>query len=224
MLFRSGLYTALDFYHADPFMIENSLGKIGIDLQKEIQGEPVYAIITDPGPPKSISRCRSFRGTSDATFLYSQVMTHLQRCSSKLRRHGLECARIGIWVRGADYKSGASAERSIGRHISEEILLLPFVKEAFEEIIPSVRRDAASHFAKASRDKCYAPTTRTMVYTQAGLILSDFRHKGNRQISLFEEPDSLKDIAALQTALDELRKKYGTESVRYGGAVLHRNI
>ena len=218
---KIGFLTAFDFAHADSFIIERVLGKTGLELQKELRGEAVYAVITDPPPPRSISRCRSFHATSDANFLYSQVMTHLQRCSTKLRRNELECARVGIWVRGADYKSRASAERAIGRHVAEEALLLPFVKAAFEEIIPRIGRGPSTSSGQAPR---YAPTTRKMLCTQAGFVLSDFCPKGDRQISLFEEPDSLKDIAALQMALDELRKKYGTESVRYGSAVLHRGV
>jgi len=216
-----GFLTAFDFAHADSFIIERVLGKTGLELQKELCGEAVYAVITDPPPPKSISRCRSFRATGDTTFLYAQVMTHLQRCSAKLRRNELECARVGIWVRGADYKNGASAERSMGRHVAEEALLLPFVKEAFEEMLRHAERSAEHPIRmRSTQSKHVAP----FPCTQVGLVLSDFRPKGHRQISLFEEPDSLKDIAALQMALDELRKKYGTESVRYGSAVLHRGV
>src|SRR3989344_1940765 len=200
---KLGFLTAFDFAHADPLIIEKVLGKTGLELPRENRGEAIYKVITNPTPPKSISRCRSFRGTNDRNFLYSQVMTHLQRCSSKLRRHELECARIGIWFRGADYKSGASAERSIGRYVAEESLLMPSVREMFEELIRT-------------------PTRTRTPYTQAGLVLSDFRPKGARQISLFEEPGSHQEILALQTALDDLRKKYGTESVRYGGAVANR--
>ena len=218
---KIGFLTAFDFAHADSFIIERVLGKTGLELQKELRGEAVYAVITDPPPPKSISRCRSFRATGDTTFLYAQVMTHLQRCSAKLRRNELECARVGIWVRGADYKNGASAERSMGRHVAEEALLLPFVKEAFEEMLRHAERSAEHPIRmRSTQSKHVAP----FPCTQVGLVLSDFRPKGHRQISLFEEPDSLKDIAALQMALDELRKKYGTESVRYGSAVLHRGV
>ena len=201
---EGGYRTALDFAHAKTEHIREILGKIGVELQKEIRGEPVYAVITDPLPPKSISRCRSFRATNDINFLSSQVMTHLQRCSTKLRRHGLECARIGVWVRGADYRSGISAERVIGRYVAEELFLMPFAREMFEEIIQ----------ARA--------LTQTR-FTQTGLILSDFRPNGCRQISLFEEPESLEETIALQSALDSLRKRYGTESVRYGGAVSLRS-
>ncbi|HLD07538.1 MAG TPA: DNA polymerase IV [Candidatus Peribacterales bacterium] len=211
---KLGFLTAFDFAHADPLIIEKVLGKTGLELQREIRGEAIYKVITNPPPPKSISRCRSFRGTNDRNFLYSQVMTHLQRCSSKLRRHELECARIGIWFRGADYKSGASAERSIGRYVAEESLLMPSVREMFEEVIQTQAR--LPLVALRSRAKWGAPTR----FTQAGLVLSDFRPKGSRQISLFEEPESHEEIAALQISVDLLRKKYGTESVRFGGSIL----
>lgn len=206
---KHGFLTASDFAHADPFIIERVLGKTGLELRREIRGEPVYRVITDPPPPKSISRCRSFRATSDTNFLYSQIMTHLQRCSGKLRHHTLECAHIGVWVRGADYKSGAFAERAIGRYVAEEALLLPYVKEAFEELW----RDPLGRARRSETDA---------TVTQAGLVLSDFRPKGDRQISLFEKSESLSEIASLQAALDELRKKYGTESVQFGGTKLYR--
>ena len=128
-----GFETAADVANAPPSQIKAYLGKTGVELQTELNGIPVYPIITEPDPPKSISRCRSFRGTSDRNFLWAHIITHLQKCSTKLRRNTQECAGLGVWLRSG-YEKKFYAERKFGRYISEEMLLLPFAREAFEEI------------------------------------------------------------------------------------------
>jgi nucleotidyltransferase/DNA polymerase involved in DNA repair len=215
-----GYHTAFDFARADRWIVEKTLGKIGLELQLEIRGIPVYKVVVEPDPPKSISRCRSFKRTNDTDFLYAQLVMHLQRCSTKLRRHGFECDRLGIWLYKVQsdeklkpigfehsYRSRRMyAERTFGRHLAEETLLIPFVKNIFEELIhpPLILSSSQSSHP---------------MYMQTGLILSDFRKHGGRQISLFEEQKRHQRIGSLQSALDRLRKQYGNESVRYGPTI-----
>jgi nucleotidyltransferase/DNA polymerase involved in DNA repair len=217
---KRGYHTALHFAQADPMIVQKTLGKIGLELQQEVRGIPVYAVVTESDPPKSISRCRSFKRTDDKDFLYAQLVMHLQKCSTKLRRYGFECGRIGVWLYGVgtaetlkpigfehSYRSRrVCAERIIGRHVSEEALLLPFMRNAFEEIV-------ACH-AERSRS-----ATRSPLFMQTGLILHDFRPKGGRQIALFEDMKQHERMGAVQQALDGLRKRYGGESVRFGPAL-----
>jgi len=189
-----GFATAADLANTPQADIKRLLGKIGIELQAELQGIPVYEIVTEPNPPKSISRCRSFLPNADPNFLYAQIATHLQRCSSKLRRYEMECGGLSVWLRTLEGRYLAS-EKKFGRCICEEALLLPYAKEAFGEILRA----------------------RTPKFTQAGIALFDLRKKGPRQVSLFEKPN-LEHITAIQHALDEIRKRFGQESVQYGGA------
>lgn len=207
-----GYHTAFQFAKADRMIVQKILGKTGLDLQAEIQGIPIYHVVTEPDPPKSISRCRSFKRTDNKNFLYAQLTTHLQRCSAKLRMHGFECGRIGIWLYKAEsilseplgfQNSSMSrrvyAERIIGRYVCEEALLLPCMKDAFDEAMGT-------------------PASGAKLFMQTGLVLHDFHPQGSRQISLFENMQNHKRIAEVQKAIDRLRKCYGNESVQYGGA------
>lgn len=233
-----GTQTAWDFASLPASAPVLTASSVLRDLWDEVNGRKVYEIITDPPPPKSISRCRSFRPTNDVVFLYSRIVTHLAHCSTKLRAHRMECARLRVWLRTTDGRM-LGAERKLDRHISEEALLLPCVREALEEALRRTEepRTWCPHEHDTSRQpsglpqhdvqvrsvsKCTAakrPREGALRFTQSGLVLSDFHPAGPRQISLFEPVDQWGRTAKLQAVVDALRRRFGKEGVVYGGVL-----
>jgi hypothetical protein len=78
----------------------NAIPGIGPRLSSRLSAyrSSLTAHRTEPDPPKSISRCRSFLPSRDNNFLFSQLLTHLSYCVCKLRREELECSRVSVWL------------------------------------------------------------------------------------------------------------------------------
>ncbi|PIQ76774.1 hypothetical protein COU78_04245 [Candidatus Peregrinibacteria bacterium CG10_big_fil_rev_8_21_14_0_10_49_24] len=191
--------TAWDIANADTETIRRLFGKPGNDMQQELLGHRTEEVETVHAPPKSISRCRSFRATTDERFIVSSVMDHLSYTVLKMRRHQLTCNEVSVWLRNSEYHHD-------GRHVK-----LPQFMDTEEQILPYVRQCFAH---------LYAATPRC---TQTGLALCGLRPKGALQYSLFEDAVRTGGAEQIQEKLDELHERYGRESVTRGSAMPRKN-
>ncbi|MCK5017678.1 MAG: hypothetical protein KAS32_11495 [Candidatus Peribacteraceae bacterium] len=188
--------TAWDIANADCEKIQKLFGKPGLEMQRELMGEYVNPIEHEKRPPKSISRCRSFRVTGNKDDLFAYVLTHLTRTLLKMRLQNLSCTKVSVWLRGDDYKNFKCAELSLPQIMATEEEILPYVKACFTK-----------SFQKGSS------------YTQVGLGLLDLRPKALPQYSLFANPLQLEGCEKIQKALDSVHEKYGRDAVMRGGAM-----
>jgi DNA polymerase IV len=192
--------TAWDFAVADQGIVQQLFGKGGVELQQELLGEQIYGIATEDAPQKSISRCRSFKGTSDKQHIWAQVMQHISYSVLKMRTQGSAARGITLWVRDNHYHHDG-LQLKLPQAMDTEEDITPYVKKAFDRLI-----------GKGS------PTC-----TQVGFGLWNLAPKGASQFSLFESPAHALEDEHLQSSMDKLRKKYGREVVIRGSALpVHR--
>ena len=159
-------------------------------------GTSVYHLVTDPAPPKSVSRARSFIPESNRAVLWAHALRHLEYLVLKMRRHELACSGISLGLRNKDYRGFAGTGRSLPVPCDTESALQAVLEECFAEI--------------------YRPGT---AYTQVHAALWHLTPKGAEQISLFAEPDQLETEQALQESLDKLHEKFGRNSITKGSAM-----
>lgn len=187
--------TAWDIAAADKEEIARLFGKPGRDMQLELLGHRVSEVKEDRSPPKSVSRCRSFRATGDGTFLFSSILDHLSYTVLKMRRHGLTCGEMSLWLRDGVYNHEGRIVR-LPQPMDTEEQMLPYMRQCFRQLHAEVPR-------------C----------TQTGLALSGLRAKGALQYSLFEDAARAKEGDCIQEKLDELHGRFGRSSVLRASAL-----
>lgn len=187
--------TAWDIATADAAAIIRLFGRPGRDLQRELLGEALEGVVTDPAPPKSVSRARSFHSLRDRDLLWAHLLQHLQYVTLKMRRHDLACRGLSVWLRDDRY-AHASQHASLPQIADTEECLVPYVRRCFNALFSTGR-----------------------AYTQVGLALWRLEPHGAVQTSLFEDPQDIGKQDALQQTLDGIREKFGRKSIHRGAAL-----
>jgi len=189
--------TAWDIANADKDTIVHLFGRPGLEMQAELLGEQIFAVMEDTRPPQSISRCRSFRKTKDKDLIFGFLMHHISYCVLKMRRKSLMCTDVSVWLRNDDY-NGNGKHSKLPQPLDTEMQLLPYVRNCFDRLYES-----------------------DVFCTQVGLALYGLRPKGAKQYSLFDSPKEIENSERVQTALDALHERYGKEVVVRGAATLN---
>lgn len=190
-----GWKTAWDFANGDPETAIRLFGRPGRDLQLELLGTALSPVQENTAPPKSVSRCRSFRPTTARGTVFAHMLAHLTRTVLRMRAHGLACRSIGLWLRDAEYE----------HHATQRRLAQP--TETEEQLMPALQ----ACFAELWRDR--------RCCTQAGLVLSELLPAAAQQYSLLEDPSVMEEARSIQGSLDRLRDRYGRDAVVRGSAM-----
>jgi len=191
--------TAWDIATADKNDIIRVCGRPGLEMQRELLGEPVAAVSTTITLPKSISRCRSFKTTNDAGIGKAHLLKHLEYCTLKMRRHGLGCSEVSLWVRSPEF-----AYKSTHRKLGCVCIT-----------VDQIAGPALSAFSSLAR---YGQR-----FNQIGLALSGLKDASTRQQSLFEDPKKARASENLQSAMDTLHNRFGRDSITRGTALAVRS-
>ena len=190
-----GWKTAWDIATADSSKIQKLFGRPGLAMQRELLGECVEPIAVGSTPPKSISRTRSFRPAKDREIVYAHLLHHLTYVMLKMRREGLACKAISVWIRSGAYTFDQK-EYKLPQPMDTEEQVLPYVHRCFEKLYE------------------YGSS-----YTQVGLGLYGLNPKGGTQYSLFENPKRTQQAEGIQKAMDELHGRFGREALKRGSAM-----
>lgn len=192
---KHGWNTAWDFAHAPKDTVVHLFGRPGGELQQELLGKVMYPLEVNERPPKSISRCRSFRRTGNEMAVYGQLQEHMTVTVMRMRKEGLAARNISVWVRDQEYKH-AGAECRLPRPMDTEEELLPYARRAFHQT-----------WKKGG------------ITTQVGLVLSNLSPAGGNQYSLFEDPRKAHQRKDIQEALDDIHERFGRDAVVRGPVV-----
>jgi len=190
-----GWNTAWDIANADKEKIQQLFGRPGLDMQRELLGEALTKVETENAPPKSISRTRSFAPVKNRDMVYAHLLHHLTYTMLKMRREGLACTSVSVWLRNGEYT------------FDQKLYKLPCPTDTEEQVLPYMHRCFEKLFEYGT------------AYTQVGLGLYGLNPKGGTQYSLFESIKKLDEAEDIQKALDILHKRYGREALKRGSAM-----
>lgn len=190
-----GWTTAWDIATANQQTILKLFGRPGIWMQQELLGECIEPVEVERAPPKSISRTRSFPSTKDREMVYAHLLHHLTYTMLKLRREGLACKAISVWLRGETYTFDQK-ESKLPQPVDTEEQMLPYVHRCFERL-----------YEEGSN------------YTQVGLGLYNLNPKGGTQYNLFEDPKNAEEAEDMQEAMDDVHNVHGREALKRGSAM-----
>lgn len=190
-----GWKTAWDIAYADAATIQKLFGRPGLWMQRELLGECLEPVEVESAPPKSISRTRSFPSTKDRSVVYAHLLHHLTYTMLKLRRAGLRCSAVSVWLRSSEYTFDQK-ESKIPQPTDTEERVLPYVHRCFEKLY--------EHGA---------------AYTQVGLGLYNLNPTGGTQYSLFEDNKKIDTAEHMQDAMDSVHNTFGREALKRGAAM-----
>ena len=184
-----GLRTAWDIAQAKAQEIIPICGKPGLHMQRELLGERVEGFVTEAIPPKSISRCRTFKATENREIAKAHALKHLEYCVLKMRRWNMGAMEVSVWLRTPDF-AYKSAHRKLGK-----------LAVTCDDI------------AGAALSALGSLTWHGQRFNQIGLALSGLRNADIRQQSLFDDSERVIGMEKLQAAMDSLHSKFGRDSI-----------
>ena len=190
-----GFVTAWDLTQANDALLIRLCGQPGIEMKRELLGEKLFAVRENVRPPQSISRCRTFRATTDANLLKAHLLKHLEYCTMKMRRQGLACNGISVHLRTTDY-AYSGTNRRFEKPCSTVSQMMPIVLSALEEVTGEKKR-----------------------WNQVGLALHGLLPAGDIQQSIFEDLALSIAEERLQAALDNIQTRFGRDSVTRAAAL-----
>jgi len=198
LLNKYGIKAVLDYIDRPVQFAEKALGKIGVELWRELRGESVYKV-SDEKKEKylSISKTKTFVPASrDRDTVKARLMRNLESACIKLRRHKLSARTITVYLRQQDF-SGRGMEANLNRHSQATLDFVPIAAGIFERLFSS--------------DKYYRAT---------GVILSDITDQGIDRHDLFDDPVRIEKLADISSAMDRINSAYGKHTVHIAAAGL----
>lgn len=190
----AGFVTAWDLTQANDDLLIRLFGKQGIEMKRELLGECLFPVREDTRLPQSISRCRTFRATTDMNLLKAHLLKHLEYCTMKMRRQHLVCRGISVHLRDAEYVYEGT-QRTFDQPSRTVSQMMPEVLSALSEL---------NHRKRVN---------------QVGLALHGLIPAGDIQQSIFEDVSGSISDERLQTALDDIQTRFGRDSVTRGAAL-----
>jgi DNA polymerase V len=199
VLSKHKVYTIKDLLVQDPMFIKKNLGIAGERICMELCGVRAYELEEgDDEVQGSYMSTRSFGApVHDKQVLLSSLSYHVTHVAKKLRRDGCVAGRITVLVRGSRYGAFSHREGSKSVMLLEPTnSTLVLIKEASKLL-----------------DVLY---TEEIPYRKAGVVFSDVRPVHNTSNTLFGDVVSKEKQGKIDTIIDTLTDKYGSEIVHSG--------
>jgi len=201
-LAKMGIRTALAFAQMSEDTVQRKFTKPGVEIWRELRGESVYPVTSEEKSTyASISKTKTFAPpTSDANYLFAQLMRNMESACIKARRYHLSPKKIVVYLKKQNFDSAGS----------EAVLSRPCA-------CPLEFADVVRHLF----DACYRPREQ---YRATGVILLDLAADTGIQYTLFDDPVQAEKIKDVYAVADELAEKFGKHTVHLGSTHLIEKI
>lgn len=197
-LAKLGIRTALAFAQMPEKTVLKKFTKPGVEIWQELRGKSVYPVATgEKSSYASISKTKTFAPpSSNAAYLFAQLMRNMESACIKARRYSLAPNRIFVFLKKQDFNSVGS-EAKLSRPCACPLEISNVIHELF--------------------DACYCPQD---VYRATGVVLLDLETDADTQYTLFDDPVQAEKIKAIYGVADELGQKFGKHTVHLGSSHL----
>jgi DNA polymerase-4 len=173
--------------------LEKIFGQWGTALYRKARGGDSYEFVID-AEPKSISHNHTFGEDTNDTEVLVSMLSHLsQKACKRLRESGLATRTLTLTIRYAGFDTYTRSKT-----LSEPTLLDGDIFAVFQSLFRTHR-----NMKRKIR--------------LLGVALSGFSH-GNQQLDLLEAERRSK-LEKLTRAADQLRDRFGFDSVKFGGSL-----
>ena len=189
---RYGLHTIGDIARMEPGVMRSLLGRMGETLW-------VYANGLDDSPVQNVNAQEDPKTIGNSTTLPRDLTTDqevretlyslAETVAARLRRHRMRAQEVQITVRSSDFQEIQRQKR-----------------------LPGAARDSATLYQAAW--ELYKKENKSWAVRLLGLRAGRLIREDEEQVSFFEDGDSRKRRERLEDAVDRVRKRYGSESLR----------
>lgn len=194
---QAGLQTVADVINCPKSRIETVFGIVGVRLQAELAGTPMYAVSAVHAPQQSIMSSRSFeKKVTEIAVVKDAIAYHLRQVVAELRHLRLKTQNLSIFLgtsRHGDYllRGGSLAVENMTP--TDDVVFL--LKQAFALV-----------------DKLYDAE---VPYKKAGVHISGFSPKAVTQQSLFTDTNEV-SYSPINDLIDGFNTRYGADVVTIG--------
>ena len=204
-----GIHTIGDLAHTDPDLLRRKFGARGEFAWRCANGEDTEPVrpYDEPREVKSIGNSITFkRNLTGIEDIRLGVRAIADQVASRLRRHRVKCATVQVVIKDPDFRV-ISRQRPLKKptHLSRDLYecALAIILDSWKITAP----------------------IRMLSITGANLV-GDGEDTIQEQLSLFDPPGEREEEEKqenLETALDEIRAKFGREAVSFG-SVIHNDL
>ena len=195
ILRQRGIFTIGDLAEADPKSLSLCLGKTGLSLQKAARGEDLSPVLPTgyEDQPKSISHTVTFdHDLVDPSEVMAGLTLISDQVATRLRRKKLYASVVQLQVKDTALKV-VNRQTKLKEFSSSTRLL----------------RDTA---AKLLRENWPAGKSIRML----GVGVTGLSLDGAQQLDMFSDGTATEKARKLDEAVDSIRSRFGSESVRFG--------
>lgn len=195
-LYKLGIDTAYDFVQMDDAWVKKNLSIVGLRLKRDLSGIETLDL-EEVQDKKNIATTRSFDVMVEKfDDLKQRVINFAVICGKKLRKQHSHCKSLQVFVMTNPFRENQK------QYYSSINIDLPFSTNSSIDL---------AHYAGIALKRIYKPG---YLYKKAGVIVQDLTLESVEQETLFDKRDKRHD--PLMHVLDNLNKKFGTNTVRLG--------
>jgi DNA polymerase V len=192
-----GINTVLDLKQADPEYLRGQFSVVMAKTVSELNGTVCIELEEIAPPRKQILSSRSFGHTvRDFNSLAESITLYMSRAAEKLRKQNSFAGSVHVYIRTSPFK-----------------LDEPHYSNGMTIPMPSPSDDSRQlvKIALWGLKRIYRPG---LNYAKAGVMLSEIVPKAGIQNDLFSQPASNQKSEALMSAMDDINRKMGRESIK----------
>jgi DNA polymerase V len=192
-----GINTVLDLKQADPEYLRGQFSVVMAKTVSELNGTVCIELEEITPPRKQILSSRSFGHTvRDFNSLAESITLYMSRAAEKLRKQNSFARSVHVYIRTSPFK-----------------LDEPHYSNGMTIPMPSPSDDSRQlvKIALWGLKRIYRPGFN---YAKAGVMLSEIVPKAGIQNDLFSQPASNQKSEALMSAMDDINRKMGRESIK----------
>lgn len=188
---KRGINTALDFTSKDIVWIKNNLSKPYEMLWRELHGEYLMEIDSEPKTVySSVQKTRTFHPpTNDKVFLLSQLSKHVEDACAKARYYKLVPKKVSIFLKTQNFQY-ATCSTTLSSPTNAPEIIIPLAGKMLKEI--------------------HRPR---ILYRTTGVILQDLVPDSTSQGDLFGSTDKAHKFELIHQQIDTLEEKFGKKVV-----------
>jgi len=193
---KMGIKTALEFARMPEQSIKKSFTKPTMEIWQELCGQSVCPVISEEKSTyASISKTKTFApSTSDADYLFAQLLRNLESACIKARRHKLAPRRIALFLKTTNFLY-SGCEVRLNRPSAYPIDLSDLIRASFDSLY---RKD--------------------ILYRATGVVLMEMCSDLPVQYSLFDDAVRVDKVMILYEAMDEISHRFGKHALHLGGS------
>lgn len=198
LLHSRGIENALQFARAERQWVRRAMTVVGARIQAELNGVSCLPLEAVPRPRKSMTCSRSF-GELITTLeeMKEAVALYMTKAAERLRHERLAASVVTVFIETSRFNPD---EERYSNSATHELL---YPTDSTDELLAVSMRATESLFRAGFR------------YKKAGVMLNGMKPSDHLTRRMFHQ-DSWERSRRISQAMDEINRRYGRHTIRYG--------